>query len=143
MDMNRAFFLKNEDKKPQWIMIDAQGIALGRLATKVADILRGKNKPFYTPHTDSGDYVVIVNAQDVLLTGNKRETKTYVTYSGWIGGQKEKTLDAMMKQDPTQVIELAVKRMLPKSKMGAAQLKKLRIYAGAEHPHQAQIAKAA
>lgn len=139
MDMNRAFFLRKEDRDPQWIKIDARGLVLGRLATRVADILRGKNKPYYTPHTDTGDYVVITNAQDIMLTGNKRESTVYEFYSGWIGNRKEVTLGRMMEKDPTKVIELAVKRMLPKSKMGRAQLKKLRIYTGDAHPHKAQV----
>lgn len=139
MSMNRAFFLRKEDRKPQWIKIDATGLVLGRLATRVADILRGKNKPFYTPHTDGGDYVVITNAQDIKLTGNKRQSEVYEFYSGWIGNRKEVTLGDMMKKDPTRVIELAVKRMLPKSKMGRGVIKKLKIYSGAEHPHKAQV----
>ncbi len=144
MDMNRAFFLRKEDRKPKWIKINARGKALGRIATQVADILRGKDKPSYTPHTDGGDYVVIVNVQDMLLTGNKRQTKIYQTYSGWIGNRKEITLERMMQKDPTKVMELAIKRMLPKSKMGDAVMKKLRLYSGEEHPHKAQVtAKAA
>lgn len=141
MSMNKAFFLRNEDKKPQWIKIDARDQVLGRLATRVADILRGKTKAYYTPHTDSGDYVVITNAQDIKLTGNKRDTVVYEFYSGWIGNRKEVTLERMMQKDPTKVIELAIKRMLPKSKLGRAQIKKLRIYSGDEHPHKAQISE--
>jgi large subunit ribosomal protein L13 len=143
LDMNKAFFLKKENRKPRWKVIDARGKVLGRLATQVADMLRGKHVPSYTPHTDGGDYVVIINAQDVVLTGNKLETKKYATYSGWIGGYKEKTAVEIQAKNPALIIELAVKRMLPKTKMGRTVIKKLKVYAGAEHPHQAQIATAA
>lgn len=138
MDMNRAFLLRKEDKKPRWVTLDAKGQVLGRLATKIADILRGKNKPFYTPHTDSGDYVIILNAKDIVLTGNKKETKIYDRYSGWMGGYKTRTAGQLQ---PKELIELAVKRMLPKNKLNDAIFKKLRIYADNEHPHHGQVAK--
>ena len=139
MDMNKAFFLKKEARKPQWIKIDAQGQILGRLATRIADILRGKHIPAYTPHTDAGDYVVIINAKDIALTGNKWKDKTYDRYTGWMGGLKTRTAEELLLKHPTDMIELAVKRMLPKSKMGRAQIKKLKVYADAEHPHIAQV----
>jgi len=139
MDLNRVFYLKKEDRKPEWQLIDAEGLVLGRLATKIADILRGKDKPNYTPHTDSGDYVVVINADKVVLTGNKMDSKIYANYSGWIGGYKEVKAKDLMQKHPTQLIELAVKRMLPKNKLNRQILKKLKIYVGTEHPHQAQI----
>lgn len=139
MSMNRAFFLKNEERKPNWHLIDADGQVLGRLATQIADILRGKDVPTYTPHTDSGDYVVVINAEKVALTGNKWEDKEYITYSGWIGGKKVKSANEMLVKHPTDIISLAVKGMLPKNKLNRAIIKKLKVYTGAEHPHAAQI----
>jgi large subunit ribosomal protein L13 len=144
MDMNKAFFLRKEDANPQWRLIDAKGKVLGRLATQVADILRGKDQPEFTSHTDSGDYVVIINASHIVLTGNKLDGKEYVTYSGYQGGKKVKTAREMMKKTPEKVFELAVKRMLPntnKSSLSRSILKKLKVYAGNEHPHIAQITK--
>jgi large subunit ribosomal protein L13 len=136
MDMNKAFFLKKEQEKPRWKVIDARGQVLGRLATEVADILRGKHVPEYTPHSDAGDYVVIVNADQIVLSGSKWTEKTYDSYSGWIGGLKTATAREL---GSVRVIELAIQRMLPKSKMGKAVIKKLRIYKGAEHPHHGQV----
>lgn len=144
MDMNKAFFLRKEDANPQWRLIDAKGKVLGRLATQVADILRGKDQPEFTSHTDSGDYVVIINASQMVLTGNKLDGKEYITYSGYQGGKKVKTARQLMEKTPEKVFELAVKRMLPrtnKSSLSRSILKKLKVYAGSEHPHQAQIAK--
>ena len=137
--MNKAFFLKKEDRKPSWKVIDAKGKILGRLATKIADILCGKHKAIYTPHTDAGDYVVVVNAKDVVLSGKKMTIKQYDSYSGYIGGLSSMTAQEMMDKYPTRIIELAVKRMLPKTKFGKAAIKKLKIYAGPEHPHKAQL----
>ncbi len=144
MNMNRAFFLKKEDRDPQWILIDAagpdgQGLVLGRLATQIADTLRGKNRPEFTPHTDSGDYVVVINAEKVALTGNKWEGKTYESYSGWIGGLKVKTASEMLAKHPTEIIKKAVEGMLPDNRLSRQIVKKLKVYAGPEHPHQAQI----
>lgn len=139
MDMNKAYFRRKEDREPRWIEIDATGKILGRLATEVADMLRGKHTPSYTPHTDGGDYVVIINADKIVLSGNKLDTKIYDSYTGWIGSYTTITARDMMKKDSTHVIELAVKRMLPKSKMGKAVIDKLKIYAGDKHPHQAQM----
>lgn len=138
MDMNKAFFLKKEARKPQWKVIDAKGKILGRLATEIADTLQGKLKPEFTRHTDAGDYVVVINAKEVVLSGNKMETKQYDRYSGYIGGLKTMTAQEMMDKKPEQIIELAVERMLPKTKMGKAMKKKLKVYVGAEHPHIAQ-----
>jgi large subunit ribosomal protein L13 len=142
MNMNRSFVLKKEDRKPQWRVIDAKDQILGRLATQVADILRGKDKPYYTPHTDSGDYVVVINAEKVALSGNKLEDKEYVRYSGWMGGQKVATAQEILAKHPERIIEHAVKGMLPKNKLSDAIIKKLKVYAGEEHPHKAQIKQA-
>lgn len=139
MDMNRTFFLRNEDRKPQWKLVDAQGAVLGRLATEIADMLRGKDKSWYTPHTDGGDYVVVINADKVRLTGNKLKTKEYARYTGWLGGLRLTTASEMLKKDPTKLIENAVKGMLPKNKLSRSVLKKLKVYAGDVHPHHAQI----
>lgn len=139
MDMNKAFFLRKEDEKPNWVVIDAKDQVLGRLATRVADILRGKNRPQYTPHAVAGDYVVIINAQDIVLTGNKWNGKTYTTYSGYFGGTKEVTAKQLAEKHPTRIIEMAVERMLPKNRLSRQLMRRLRIYTGAEHPHQAQV----
>lgn len=139
MDMNKAFFLRKEDEKPNWIVIDATDRVLGRLATEIADILRGKNRPQYTPHADAGDYVVVINFKDIVLTGNKWNDKIYTTYSGWMGGKKELTAKELTAKHPTQVLELAVERMLPKNKLSRQLIRKLRIYTGNEHPHIAQV----
>ena len=112
MDMNRAFFLRKEDTNAQWRVIDAKGKVLGRLATQIADILRGKDQATYTPHTDSGDYVVVVNAADIKLTGNKWEDKEYITNSGWIGGKKVKSAREVYDRDPARLIQQAVKQQI-------------------------------
>lgn len=140
-DMNRIFYPRKEDAQPKWVVIDAKGRVLGRLATEVAEILRGKNKPMYTPHTDYGDYVVIINAEKIVLTGNKMEDKEIVTYSGWIGGYKVTKAKDLLKKHPTRLIELAVRGMLPKNRLSRQMYKKLKVYAGAEHPHKAQVGK--
>lgn len=142
MNMNRSFTLKKEDRKPQWRVVDAKGKILGRLATQIADMLRGKDKPYYTPHTDSGDYVVVINAEKVVLSGSKFKDKEYVSYSGWIGGKKVKTAREIMEKHPTRIIEYAVYGMLPKNKLNREIIKKLKLYVGEEHPHKAQIEKA-
>lgn len=142
VDMNSAFYLKKEENAhPHWRIIDAQGKVLGRMATEIADILRGKDKPYFTPHTDSGDYVVVINASKVVLTGNKMEDKEYAHYTGWIGGRKVTTAKELMKKHPDRVITLAVKGMLPKNILSRYLLRKLRVYPGSEHPHSAQLAK--
>lgn len=138
-DMNRIFFLRKEDRKPRWIEINAEGQILGRLATKIADILRGKHKPHFTPHTDAGDYVVVTNVDKIVMSGNKWDTKIIATYSGWIGGLKELKARDVHAKHPTHLLQLAVRRMLPKSKMGKAQIKKLKLYASDTHPHTAQV----
>ncbi len=140
MNFNRSFVLKKEERNPQWRVVDAEGKLLGRLATQIADMLRGKDKPYYTPHTDSGDYVVVINADKVKLTGKKLEDKEYVRYSGWMGGKKVTTAKELLAKKPTKIIELAVKGMMPKNKLSKQSIKKLKIYAGSEHPHKAQVA---
>ncbi len=142
MNMNRSFTLKNEDRAPQWRVVNAEGKILGRLATQIADMLRGKDKPYYTPHTDSGDYVVVINAEKIVLSGSKMKDKEYISYSGWIGGKKVKTAREIMEKHPTRIIEYAVKGMLPKNKLNREIIKKLKIYVGEEHPHKAQIKEA-
>ncbi len=141
MDFNKSFRLKKEDHKPVWRIVDAQDQVLGRLATKIADTLRGKNKVYYTPHTDSGDYIIVINAEKVKLTGNKLQDKIYDRYTGYIGGYKVTTAKEMLKKHPTRVVEHAVKGMLPKNKLNRQIYKKLKVYAGAEHPHAAQNPK--
>lgn len=139
MDMNRAFFLHKEDRKPQWRLIDASGKTLGRLVTEITDILRGKHSPLFTPNTDAGDYVVVINAEKIHVTGNKLNQKVYERYSGWIGNKKEILLKDMLAKHPERVIEHAVKGMLPKNRLSRQMLRKLRVYAGEQHPHEAQI----
>lgn len=138
MDMNKVFNLRTEDRKPRWHVIDAEGQVLGRLATRIADILRGKDKAVFTSHVDCGDYVVVINADKVKLTGNKLRDKVYVRYSGWIGGRKEATARELFEKKPTYVIEHAVKGMLPKNRLSRSIIKKLKVYAGNVHPHKAQ-----
>ena len=139
VDMNKTFFLKKEAAQPQWKVIDAKGQVLGRLATQIADILRGKDEAYYTPHTFSGDYVVVINAKDILFTGNKLKDKIYARYTGWMGGYRETTAGQMMQKDPARVIELAVRGMLPKNRLSRQILRKLKVFAGAEHTHIAQV----
>ncbi len=141
MEMNKAFFKRKEDRKPKWRIIDAKDQVLGRMATRVADILRGKDKPEYTPHTDTGDYVVIINAKHVKLTGDKWKKKIYARYTGWIGGYKETTAEKMREKFPERIIELAVERMLPKNKLSRQIFKKLKVYPEDKHPHEAQLAQ--
>lgn len=140
MSMNKTFFLRKEDQAPRWVVIDASGQVVGRLATAIADMLRGKNKPTFTPHSDAGDYVVVINAEKVVFTGDKMRDKEYVWHTGYIGGQKTLTARQVMAKAPERILIHAVKGMLgTKNKIAREQLKKLRIYVGAQHPHQAQI----
>jgi large subunit ribosomal protein L13 len=129
---------KAKDIERQWWLVDAEGMTLGRLATQVARILRGKHKPIFTPHLDTGDYVVVVNASKVALTGNKADQKTYFRHSGYMGGERHIPFRRMVETQPERVIELAVKGMLPKNSLGRHIKNNLRVYAGAEHPHQGQ-----
>jgi large subunit ribosomal protein L13 len=139
MDFNRAYLMKNEQRNPAWRVIDAQGKILGRLATQVAEALRGKDLAKYTPHTDSGDYVVVINADKIKLSANKMETKMYWSYSGWIGGYKERSARQIFDKNPAELIERAVKGMLPKNRLSDKVLTKLKVYVGTEHPHKAQF----
>jgi len=135
----KTFMARNDEVARQRVLVDATDMVLGRLAADVAAILRGKTKPEYTPHTDVGDFVVVINADKIKVTGKKEEQKLYRRHSGYMGGLKELTLKQMMEKKPEEVIRLAVKGMLPKGSLGSAQLKKLKVYAGAEHPHAAQL----
>jgi len=128
---------KNEIVR-QWWLVDAQGLRLGRLATEIARVLRGKHKPIYTPHLDTGDHVVVVNASKVALSGNKADQKTYFRHTGYMGNEKHIPFKKMLENHPERVIELAVKGMLPKNSLGRHMREKLKVYAGAEHPHQGQ-----
>ena len=125
-------------RERNWYVVDATGLTLGRLATQIANTLRGKRKPEYTPHIDVGDFVVVVNAEKVSVTGNKRAEKRYYRHSGYPGGLRSRTLDEMLERRPEEVMRLAVKGMLPRTRLGRAQLRKLRVYAGPDHPHAAQ-----
>jgi large subunit ribosomal protein L13 len=122
----------------RWYLVDAEGQTLGRLASRVAQILRGKHKPIYTPHMDTGDHVLVVNAEKVRLTGKKLDQKRYYRHSGYPGGLKETPIRRMLETHPERVVELAIKGMMPKGKLGRAMTRKLRVYAGPEHPHRAQ-----
>lgn len=134
----KTFSAKPETVKRDWYVVDAAGMNLGRLATEIARRLRGKHKPEYTPHVDTGDYIVVVNAEKVNITGNKRWAKTYYHHTGWIGNMKSITFDKLQSKAPERIIETAVKGMLPKNPLGRAMFKKLKVYAGTEHQHQAQ-----
>ena len=132
-------YMANPDKiERKWYVVDAEGCTLGRLASEVASVLRGKNKPVFTPHVDTGDYVIVINAEKIKVTGKKLDQKIYYSHSDYVGGMKETTLREMMNKKPEKVIELAVKGMLPKGHLGRQMIKKLHVYAGAEHGHEAQ-----
>ena len=133
--------LKAGDIKKEWVLIDATDLVLGRLASRVALVLRGKNKPSYTPHMDCGDNVIIVNADKIKLTGNKMTDKVYVRHTGYPGGQRFTTPKDIMKKKPTELLRMAVKGMLPKNRLGARLINNLYLYQGSEHPHQAQKPK--
>ncbi len=135
--------MKTYNAKPgevarEWYLVDADGMTLGRLATRIADTLRGKRKPQYTPHVDTGDFVVVVNAERIAVTGNKLDQKRYYRHSGYPGGLRSRTLREQLERRPTEVLRSAVKGMLPKNRLARQQLTKLKIYAGPEHPHVAQ-----
>lgn len=129
---------KNTEVERQWHIVDVEGLVLGRVCSKIASVLRGKHKPSYTAHVDTGDYVIVVNSDKVRLTGAKLEDKEYLSYTGYPGGQRAINAKELMAKKPTAVIEKAVKGMLPKNKLGRAMIKKLFIYAGPDHPHGAQ-----
>lgn len=134
----KTFMASPSNIEKKWFVVDAEGQTLGRLASEVALILRGKNKPIYTPHIDTGDYVIIINAEKIKVTGKKLDQKTYFTHSGYIGGDKTMTLKEKLQKRPEDVLKLAVKGMLPKGPLGRSMNKKLFVYAGENHPHQAQ-----
>jgi large subunit ribosomal protein L13 len=135
---NKTYSANAQDRKRDWYLVDAEGKTLGRLATQIADVLRGKRKPTYTPHVDVGDFVVVVNAEKVHVTGNKREAKLYRRHSGHPGGIRSRTLGDMLERRPEEVLRKAVKGMLPRNRLARRQLTKLKVYAGPDHPHQAQ-----
>ena len=128
-------------RQRDWLLVDAEGQTLGRLATRIADALRGKRKPEYTPHIDTGDFVVVVNAEKIVVTGSKLQTKRYYRHSGYPGGLRSRTLGEMLERRPEEVIRKAVRGMLPRNRLGRAQLTKLKVYAGPDHPHAAQQPK--
>ena len=134
----KTYVANANDRERNWLVVDATGQTLGRLATQIADALRGKRKATYTPHVDTGDFVVVVNAEKIAVTGNKRAAKTYYRHSGYPGGLKTRTLGEMLERRPEEVLRRAVKGMLPRNRLARKQLTKLKIYAGPEHPHQAQ-----
>jgi large subunit ribosomal protein L13 len=129
---------KIEELERKWFIVDAADQVLGRMAVRIADILRGRHKPIYTPHMDTGDYVVVVNAEKVALTGNKEEQKQYMFYSGYVGNEKYRNVADFREKRPAFIIEHAVKGMLPKNRLAREMIKKLKIYAGPDHPHEAQ-----
>ena len=137
----KTYVAKPSDRERNWLVVDANGQTLGRLATQIADALRGKRKPTYTPHIDVGDFVVVVNAEKIAVTGDKRTEKKYYRHSGYPGGLKTRTLQEMLDRRPEEVIRKAVKGMLPRNRLARAQLRKLKVYAGPEHPHEAQQPK--
>ena len=136
--MKNSYMQRKEDIVRNWYVIDAEGKSLGRVATEAARILRGKHKPTFTPHVDCGDFVIVVNASKVNLTGNKLNDKIYYNHSGYTGGLRERTAREMLENYPTEMVERAVKGMLPKGRLGRQMYKKLFVYEGAEHPHMAQ-----
>ncbi|HET6819617.1 MAG TPA: 50S ribosomal protein L13 [Candidatus Limnocylindria bacterium] len=139
----KTYAVRANEIERQWWVVDASDQTLGRLATRVATLLEGKHKPMYSPHLDTGDHVVVVNAGKVRVTGNKLVQKRYYRHSGYPGGLKEESLQALLVRKPELVIERAVKGMLPQNRLGRAMFKKLKVYSGAEHPHQAQQPQAA
>ena len=134
----KSFLAKKDQVEQKWLLVDAEGAILGRMAARIAPILMGKTKPIYTPHVDTGDYVVVVNAEKIKLTGRKAETKEYDYYTHFPGGHKYVSFADMMEKKPERVIELAVRRMMPKNKLAVAMMKKLKVYRGPEHENQAQ-----
>jgi large subunit ribosomal protein L13 len=139
--VEKTFVTKNEDIQREWYVVDASGRTLGRLATEIARVLRGKHKPTYSPSVDVGDFVVVVNAEKVYVTGRKLDRKIYYRHTGYPGGLKERTLREQLRRRPTRVIELAVRGMLPRNRLGRKMYRKLKVYAGASHPHAAQMPK--
>ena len=137
----RTFVVKPEDIQREWWVVDAEGQTLGRLASRIAQVLRGKHKPIYSPHVDTGDFVIVTNAGQVAVTGRKLDQKTYYRHSGYPGGLRAITLRQQLARHPTRALRIAVRGMLPKNRLGRKMLKKLKVYAGSKHPHQAQRPK--
>jgi large subunit ribosomal protein L13 len=137
----KTYVATPENRERNWLLVDAEGKTLGRLATQIADALRGKRKPEYTPHVDTGDFVVVVNAEKIHVTGDKRAQKRYYRHSGYPGGLRSRTLNDMLERRPEEVIRRAVKGMLPRNRLGRKQITKLKVYAGPDHPHAAQQPK--
>lgn len=136
--MNTTYSATKQDSQREWYVVDAEGQTLGKLAVKVANVLRGKHKPTFTPHADAGDFVVVINAEKIQVSGKKRDQKLYRHHTGYIGGMKTRTFRQMQDKHPERIVTKAVKGMLPHTRLGRQQLKKLKVYAGAQHPHQAQ-----
>jgi large subunit ribosomal protein L13 len=134
----KSYMARPGSVERKWHLIDAEGQTLGRLATEIARLLRGKNKPEYTPHIDTGDFIVVVNAERVVVTGKKAEQKVYRRHTGYPGGLKEMSYEVMLERKPTEILRRAVKGMMPRTRLGRQQLKKLKVYVGPEHPHEAQ-----
>jgi large subunit ribosomal protein L13 len=134
----KTFVATPATRERNWLVVDATGQTLGRLSTQIANALRGKRKPEYTPHCDVGDFVIVVNAEKITVTGKKREQKRYYRHSGYPGGLRSRTFENMLERRPEEIIRLAVKGMLPRTRLGRAQLRKLKVYAGPDHPHAAQ-----
>jgi large subunit ribosomal protein L13 len=134
----KTYNAKSGEIEREWYVVDADGQTLGRLATRIADVLRGKGKPAFTPHVDTGDFIVVVNAEKIQVTGNKLDQKRYYRHSGYPGGLRSRTLREQLERRPTEVLRVAVKGMLPKNRLARQQITKLKIYAGPEHPHEAQ-----
>jgi large subunit ribosomal protein L13 len=137
----KTFVLKPADMKPEWLLVDAEDLVVGRLAAKIAPMLIGKHRPQYTPHVACGDFIVVVNAEKIRFTGTKWQNKTYDKYTGYPSGRKVLTAEEMRAKSPETIIKLAVRRMLPKNKLGSKMLMQLKVYAGPDHPHQAQNPK--
>jgi large subunit ribosomal protein L13 len=136
--MSKTYVATPETRNREWVVVDAEGQTLGRLATQLADELRGKNKPEYTPHIDTGNFVVVINAEKIKVTGNKMTEKIYYRHTGYPGGLRSRTLEEQLDRRPEEVIRKAVKGMIPRTRLGRTQLRKLKVYAGANHPHEAQ-----
>ena len=134
----KTYVAKPQEIERKWYVVDAEGQVLGRLAAQVAAILRGKHKPIYTPHVDTGDHVIVINAEKVVLTGNKLRAKKYYRHSGYVGGIKSITAGELLNRYPERVIQRAVRGMIPRNRLGRQMIKKLKVYAGPDHPHQAQ-----
>ncbi len=134
----KTYWTKEEDVERKWFVVDAEGETLGRLASRIATILRGKHKPIYNPAVDTGDYVIVLNAEKIHTTGRRLDQKKYYRHSGYTGSMKERTLREMLEKHPDRVIEKAVRGMLPKNVLGRKMIRKLKVYAGSDHPHQAQ-----